>query len=149
MMDLSLRTELGKLNIRVAAWIEQEGKLLVCKFPDGHISLPGGRVKFNETTIEAIQRELNEELESSIENPKLSAVIENFFELDTKFHELLFVYKGQLSESTVKLEINPNEQTFSWLPLSSIHSLKPTCLQELIVQSGDTILHLINKDSSL
>lgn len=53
-MDLTLDTDSGKLNIRVAAWIESQNSLLVSKYPDGIISLPGGRVKFSETTSEAV-----------------------------------------------------------------------------------------------
>lgn len=54
-MDLTLNTDIGKLNIRVAAWIESRNNIPVSKFPSGIISLPGGRVKFSEITIEAIK----------------------------------------------------------------------------------------------
>ena len=43
-MDLTLNTDTGKLNIRVAAWIEDQSNILVSKFPDGVISLPGGKI---------------------------------------------------------------------------------------------------------
>lgn len=43
-MDLTLNTDIGKLNIRVAAWIENRNNIPVSKFPSGIISLPGGRV---------------------------------------------------------------------------------------------------------
>ena len=37
-MDLTLDTDSGKLNIRVAAWIESQNSLLVSKYVDGIIS---------------------------------------------------------------------------------------------------------------
>ena len=61
MKDLTLDIAEGKLNIRVAAWIEHEDQILVSTFPDGSISLVGGRLKFSETTLEGIQREVLEE----------------------------------------------------------------------------------------
>ncbi|HPR82048.1 MAG TPA: hypothetical protein PK268_09295, partial [Enterococcus sp.] len=60
MNDLTLDMPEGKLTIRVAAWIEQENQLLVATYPDGTISLPGGRLKFSETTLAGIYRELFE-----------------------------------------------------------------------------------------
>ena len=59
--DLTIDTSTGKLNVRVAAWIEQNNEILISSFPDGNISLPGGRVKFGETSLEAITREIMEE----------------------------------------------------------------------------------------
>ena len=50
-MDLTLNTDLGKLNIKVAAWIECHNNILVAKFPSGIISIPGGNVNFSEPTI--------------------------------------------------------------------------------------------------
>ncbi len=47
MKDLTLEIAEGKLNIRVAAWIEYEDQILVSTFPDGSISLVGGRLKFS------------------------------------------------------------------------------------------------------
>lgn len=64
MKDLTLDIAEGKLNIRVAAWIEHGDQILVSTFPDGSISLVGGRLKFSETTLEGIQREVLEEQES-------------------------------------------------------------------------------------
>jgi 8-oxo-dGTP pyrophosphatase MutT (NUDIX family) len=78
-MDLTLNTYLGKVNVRVAAWIENKGRILVSQFPDGVVSLPGGRVKFSETTTEAIQREIVEETGEHLEEIELFSVIENFF----------------------------------------------------------------------
>ena len=45
----------------MAAWIEHEDQILVSTCPDGSISLVGGRLKFSETTLEGIQREVLEE----------------------------------------------------------------------------------------
>ena len=112
-MDLTLDTDSGKLNIRVAAWIESQNSLLVSKYVDGIISLPGGRVKFSETTSEAVKREVLEETGEKFYDVELFSVIENFFlEKQSKkdFHEFLFVYKGKIKEKKEYHGIDNDDQ---------------------------------------
>ena len=63
MDDISIVNKEYKLNTRVAIVIENEGRYLLENL-DGYdyYNLPGGRVKFGETTDIAVVRELNEEL---------------------------------------------------------------------------------------
>ena len=112
--DLTIDTSTGKLNVRVAAWIEQNNEILISSFPDGNISLPGGRVKFGETSLEAIAREIMEETGETLSNPKLYAVIENFFNANNNFHEYLFIYKGTVRQKDTYEGIDKNSQIISW-----------------------------------
>ena len=75
--DLTISFTDGKLNIRVAIWIEHEENILVSEFPNNIITLPGGRVKFDEASNDAAIRELYEETSEQLENMQLFAVIEN------------------------------------------------------------------------
>lgn len=62
-MDITFKTDEGKFNYRVAGIIIYNYKLLIMR--DGknsHYYLPGGRVKMNENSKEAITREIKEEL---------------------------------------------------------------------------------------
>ncbi|HEY4623291.1 MAG TPA: NUDIX domain-containing protein, partial [Solibacillus sp.] len=77
--DLTVPLKEGKLNIRVAIWIEQEENILVSEFPNDLITLPGGRIKFDEASNDAAIRELYEETGERLMNVKLFAIIENFF----------------------------------------------------------------------
>lgn len=129
--DLTVKMNAGKLNIRVAAWIVHDDNLLVSQFPDGSISLPGGRVQLRETSIEAIEREILEETGVQLSTPKLFAVIENFFHDKDYFHEILFIYRGQ-----IPIQANYNgqdsiSQKISWLPLTQVNELKPDILVNL------------------
>ena len=54
--DLTVDIAEGRLNIRVAAIIQQDDKILVSQWPNGTISLVGGRVALGETTQAAISR---------------------------------------------------------------------------------------------
>ena len=149
-MDLTLDTDSGKLNIRVAAWIESQNSLLVSKYPDGIISLPGGRVKFSETTSEAVKREVLEETGENFYDVELFSVIENFFlEKQSKkdFHEFLFVYKGKIKEKKEYHGVDKDNQDITWESLKIINELKPSIFSELAgFKNINHIIHLVNTD---
>lgn len=91
--DLTVDIAEGRLNIRVAAIIQQDDKILVSQWPNGTISLVGGRVALGETTQAAISREVAEETGLIVEAASLFAMIENYFKYDdTFYHEFLYVY---------------------------------------------------------
>ncbi|MFV8314790.1 NUDIX domain-containing protein [Aerococcus urinaeequi] len=149
-MDLTLNTDIGKLNIRVAAWIESRNNILVSKFPSGIISLPGGRVKFSETTIEAIKREVLEETGEELYEIELFSIIENFFlekQSNKDFHEFLFVYKGKIKKRKKYSGIDNSNQDIIWETLDVIKDLRPNILNQLVgYKNQSNIIHLINKD---
>ena len=133
------------LNIRVAAWIEHEGKILAVTFPDGNKSLPGGRVKLGETTEAAICREIKEETGHELTSIRLISVIENFFAYDnTQFHEFLYVYNGTLSDLNVSTT-NEQEQIYSWIRKEQLNQLKPIALQQIATQNPTSFSHIINQ----
>ncbi|MGE7689553.1 NUDIX hydrolase [Lysinibacillus sp. NPDC097214] len=129
--DLTVKMNAGKLNIRVAAWIVHDDNLLVSQFPDGTISLPGGRVHLRETSIEAIDREILEETGMQLDTPKLFAVIENFFLEKEYFHEFLFIYRGQIPIQPKYYGQDSSNQIIKWIPLTQVNELKPDILVKL------------------
>ena len=96
-MDLSLMVGNVKFNYRAGLLITKNNKVLVECNPDyDFVTIPGGRVKTKESSIDALIRELEEEMHITIskEEVRFKSVIENFFELDNKdYHELFFLYK--------------------------------------------------------
>ncbi|MEO7269310.1 MAG: NUDIX domain-containing protein [Knoellia sp.] len=65
--------------------------------PHGYHRLIGGGVEFGETSLEAVVREVREELGATLTDPSLLGVLENHFELDGEpGHEVVFVYSGRL-----------------------------------------------------
>lgn len=145
--DLTLHTPDGTLNIRVAAWIEYEDKLLVSEFPDGTISLPGGRMKYGEASLQAVIREVEEETGAQFLNARLFAIIENFFYYEKPFHEILFVYTGDIPYKEVYEGIDQADQKVYWLEQSKVDQLKPEMLTKLVSKRMyNKIIHLINED---
>ena len=60
--------------------------------------LIGGSVGFGEKSEEGIKREVREELNCDVDNLELLTVVENIFTFEGKQgHEIVFVYKGDLS----------------------------------------------------
>jgi len=146
--DLTIAFAGGKVNVRVAVWIEKDNQLLVSTFPDGSISLPGGRIGFGENSVEAAKREVWEETGAEFLNPELFAIIENFFELDVDFHEYLFIYRGEIDAGSIHDNPDDDAQVISWISVDEIDKLKPDSLRKLVgQQSNSQVLHIINDDS--
>lgn len=65
--------------------------------PGGYHRLIGGSVEVGETHIDAVRREVREELSATIRDLSYLGVVENIFHLDGDVgHEIVFVYTGRL-----------------------------------------------------
>jgi len=63
-MDLTFKTPYGRFNYRVGAIIIHDGKVLLMRNHEApYLHSVGGRVSYNETTEEAVVREVLEETE--------------------------------------------------------------------------------------
>lgn len=145
--DLTLPLEEGKLNIRVAIWIEHEENILVSEFPNDLITLPGGRIKFDEASNEAAIRELYEETGEQLMDMKLFAIIENFFVQGHAYHEILYVYRGTIPFKEAYVGIDFDSQKLYWLPKTEIHQLKPQAFAQLLDKQEDIgVVHIVNRD---
>ncbi len=71
MQDLIAELTGGRLNIRVAAIIRNQDNILVSKWPDGTMSLVGGRVAIVESTQAAVGREVIEETGLEVKSSQL------------------------------------------------------------------------------
>ena len=82
--DLMVPIEGGLLNIRVGAIIMKEGKfLMVGNTGEEYLYSVGGRIKFSESSQEAVCREVYEETGFHMEIENLGFVHENFFSGDS------------------------------------------------------------------
>jgi 8-oxo-dGTP pyrophosphatase MutT (NUDIX family) len=92
MDDLTIFVNDIKLNIRVAVIIETDEGYIFEKDPKWYYYfIVGGRIKTNETSVEAAKREIYEELGIELENFTIKAIVENFFEENNiKYQEICF-----------------------------------------------------------
>ena len=114
--DLSIMINNIKLNIRVGIIFKYENKVLVevpkKKFYNSVV--PGGRMKIGEYSIDAIKREIYEEMGIRLSDDKLTLVKthEEMFNFDnTDYHEIFFIYKYDVDENDYQelLKIKDNK----------------------------------------
>ena len=77
----------------------------------------GGGVEFGEHSVDALRREIDEELGTTIENPRLLGVLENVFEYaGHPRHEIIFVFDARLSDPSwyERAELPVTEEGDGW-----------------------------------
>lgn len=96
MKDIEINNEYGKFKFRVSAIIIKDKYILLerAKKYDGYC-FPGGHVELGETTIQAITRECQEELNIIVKNVSLLCVLENIYltKEGNSVQELNYFYK--------------------------------------------------------
>ncbi|NJN92996.1 MAG: NUDIX domain-containing protein [Anaerolineales bacterium] len=153
MADISFDVGVHRFNYRVAAIIESGQRYLFTTTPGIDFwFLPGGRVKAGESSLEAIARELGEEL--GLENQAIQPLwaVENFFTLhDENFHELGFYFRLSLPPSSdlTRMESFQREPDweFRWLNSELIQTLdvRPQFLKSKLPVTNQGFKHIIFK----
>ena len=100
-------------------WAGRIRPIAICVFrrPDGALLLApgydkvkgqafyrplGGEIEFGELAVDAVRREIREELGCEIEEPRLLGVFENIFTyLGARGHELVWVFESRLIEPSL------------------------------------------------
>lgn len=155
-MDLSLNIENYKLNIRAAAVIIHNNKILVHRnINENHCTLPGGRIAIGESSEQTVKREIKEEMGKETKIIEYIGTIENFFEMNQKkYHEILFIHKleftneeDQKIDYTMKNIEGKEYLKYEWLELDKIdnYNIVPKCLKN-ILKSPNFPIHIINED---
>jgi len=142
-MDLVFKNEKGIVNIRAAGIIKTPAGFLlqVIKSGEGYKCLPGGRIKFEETSEQAFRRELKEELDWSPSKVFLRAVFESFFYDGANFHEILFLYEV---EDVYTLTFSKH---FTVIPPEKLNDfdIRPKIAVELMTSPDKTTKHFTLK----
>lgn len=126
-VDLTILTEEGRLNLRVAGVILDGNKILVeqgdgCPFA----VCPGGRINFNETAENAIVREIYEELGVRSQVERLLFIHQNFFDTDgLRNHELCFFFllNSSLRADGVTLKGRDNKSAYRWVAFDELQNV--------------------------
>ena len=116
----------NNISCRAAALIIQDNKLLFAK----NVNHPcyyivGGGIEENETSEEAVIREVFEETGLRLEVKGLVMIQERFYEVGrNKHHEIVFFYlmkcKGYIDVLDNSFSDQGTEETLLWLPISGL-----------------------------
>jgi 8-oxo-dGTP pyrophosphatase MutT (NUDIX family) len=141
MTDITIPINGIRLNIRTALIIETENGYIFEKDRlDKFYFILGGRIQINENSIEAVKREAYEELGIEINDIKIKAIVESFFEYDNeKFHEICFYYKGNIIQ---KINLPQNFYILSMEEMNNV-IIKPNILYDIINSKNNDIMHII------
>lgn len=150
-LDLTFRTEYGRFNYRVGAIIIHDGKLLLMRNSEApYVYTVGGRVKFDETTAEAVIREAEEETGITLAIDRPLAFQEQFFDEEVTgehVHEIAVYYLMKDSDALRNLrcesvtERGVSEELF-WLPVEEIGKVQfvPESVGKIL---GDLPEHMV------
>jgi ADP-ribose pyrophosphatase YjhB (NUDIX family) len=153
----------GRFTCRAAAVVERDRHVLVGRTTSESIwYLPGGRVEWGETTREAAERELIEELGVPGQLGELAMVLENFFvHGGQRFHELAYYYPATLpdgfpfrSDGQVchRGRDGDVELEFRWVPVDAESlracAFRPLMLCGELASFGTAFRHVVIHDSS-
>lgn len=122
-----------ELIARVILW--KDGALLVnanrnSKTGESYVALPGGHVDPGEHCVQALQREIEEELAAQCQIGDLQFVCENIYpgrrKSETHRHELTLIFEGEISGEQTNEDdtiASPEaDKNFRWLPKSELES---------------------------
>lgn len=154
-----------KLIYRVACvFINDEKVLLHRAEMDNFFALAGGSVEFGESSVEAIEREMKEELGATVKVERLLWVAENFFEYqNTECHEIGLYYLALFTNESkkfynlekfegVETEFIKHQQFklhFEWIPKDKLKNfdIKPTFLKNALLNIPDATEVRVNRNS--
>ncbi len=132
-MDMTVQSEEGIFNYRVAALLIRDGKLLVMRDARSpYYYLPGGRVKLGELAEDAVLREVREELGIDCKISRPLWLNQAFFTEDTcaeRFHELCLYFLMDYSDTDILTRgaafrgaEKHHRQQFTWIPFEQLES---------------------------
>lgn len=142
MKDIEIKNEFGKFKFRVSAVIIKDNHILLekAKKYDGYC-FPGGHVELGETSIEALKRELEEELNIKSNKARLLCVQENIYKNKdgSPIQEINYFYKVDtniiLKDNSLEIiELDKGEEKkhiFEWV---NLECMKDLCIQPLSVR---------------
>ena len=149
--DIAFHVGGYKFNYRVAAIIEHRQRYLLSTVSTANFwFLPGGRVKAGESSLEAVSRELYEELGLAVQVRQLRWVVENFFTHNGQdFHEMSLYFSVPLpaDASHVYEEsfFTGPDLEFRWFGLEALQGvdLRPSFLKSELLVGGQGFKHII------
>ena len=156
-MDLTFQTPYGRFNYRVGAIILHDGKILLMRNPEApYIYSVGGRVNYNETTEEAVLREVMEETGVKLDVDRPVFFHEQFFDEEVTgehFHEVAVYYLMKDSADLENLRCRSvTERGMSeeliWIPLDELeqYNVVPVSIAKELKNLPEQLTRIVERD---
>ena len=151
-MNISFKTAEGTFSLRAAALVIDKGRILLAK-NNRHdcFYTVGGGVQVNETSSQAVLRELFEETGYSFEIDRLVFVQERYFQVGTsRYHEVVFFYLMIPIDFEIPDGVNTDqrEEHLYWIPLNELQeiNLAPEFLKTALQSIPKEVVHIVSHD---
>ena len=147
MQQQDFRTKIAStvFGVRASALIVKDNCLFVIEDEDGYYTI-GGAIHVNETTEDAVVREVKEELGVTSKAGQLAFVVENHFEqAGIHYHNIEFHYLVDLLEDAPSVMQEDTKQLpCHWIALDDLHTvdLKPAFLKSALPEWNGQLQHI-------
>jgi ADP-ribose pyrophosphatase YjhB (NUDIX family) len=157
MKSISITDSDNRFTYRVVSVIIDDGYILLQTAEmDDFWALPGGRCELSESSIDALKREMKEELETEVKIERLIWIVENFFNYQDKHCQEMGLYflttlpeNSHLHEKdkTYQAKENDYELIMRWFKLDELNDiiLYPEFLRESLNAIPESIEHIIHR----
>lgn len=149
---MDFRTKIGNqlFGVRATALLVRDGQIYLCKSPEGKYYCIGGAIAVGETTEEAVQREVREEVGCKVTVDQLAFVVENQFELDgTHYHQMEFHYLvTPLTEPNISMVEGDTRRHCEWVSIDDLETLNLNLafLKTALKDWGRNLTHIVNME---
>ena len=156
--DMTVPCEDGLLNIRVGAIIMKNNKILMVgnKVRPEYLYSVGGRIKFGETSEEAIVREVFEETGVKLEVDRLGFIHENYFYGDAPMnngkliYEISFYYYMKVPDDfepiCMSLTEDDQEEFLCWISLDDSIKYYPEFFKKELMHPRNEVKHFLTDE---
>ncbi len=151
-MDIGVETPDGDFTLRAAALIINNDQLLAIKNDNFDCFYTiGGGVSVNETSADAVIREVCEETGCLLPVDRLVFIQERFYNINsTHHHEVVFFYLMKSADIQIenKTCTDHQEEKLYWLPIDELQNtnLVPEFLRTALTNIPEEIVHVISKE---
>lgn len=113
-------------KVTVRAYIKQDGKILLIRRATGNeallgkFELPGGKLEYGEQPVDALKRELKEELGAKTETVQLFDVVTYMGGATDSSQHITIVYQASLAPHSKTIFLSEDHDKYVWKKLSEI-----------------------------
>lgn len=156
--EVKFKSDTYKYYNRAVGIIKQNDKYLIMCVDDApYYHLPGGHVEVGENSLDAVKREVKEELDYDVVDARLLCIQENFYEKDEFAHhgvEYYYLIEIEKNIDPVDRVVIENDRgtkkrlAIKWVTVKELANidLQPPTIKDIILNGRfDNLLHIIKQ----